>query len=260
MTTPPKLGAFFICYKEKLAVEKAIDSFYKFYPDSVIYLSSDGGLDYSYLLGKYIDNFFSSLDPEETVGVTKDIERMIATNQFPILPLYRAAIKFLQRLETACNYCNSDYLLLMEPDVFLRGPLKLTGALIGPKPNVMPDHVRKFFVEKGGKDNVAWGAAAGIMNVKVFQEVYDNIMMNPDVLLELILLDPRIACYDYLLTALFSLYGFSYDENPQLTECGRNPDWRTSNHPLLHQFMENYEVGVNKHTQQTTPTLRISND
>ena len=30
------------------------------------------------------------------------------------------------------------------------------------------------------------------------------------------------------------------EENPDLTECNRNPNWKTSNHSLLHQYYENY--------------------
>jgi hypothetical protein len=246
------LGAFFICYKEREAVEKAVASYFKYYPNGSMYISSDGGMDFEYLKGDdELSPIEFSLDQETTVGVTKNIEKMIQEQKFPLVPLFRASMDFLHRLERATSFCCSDYLLLMEPDVFLRGKLNLDWDfdLIGPKPNQMPDHVRKHFIDKGGKDNIAWGAAAGCMRVEPFLSIYHDIINNPHKLLELLLLDPRIACYDYLLTALFSLYGYRYDENPDLTECQRNPGWQTSNHPLLHQYRENYgnDPSTNKH-------------
>ncbi len=43
------LGIFFSCFKEKKAVEYSLTELVKHYPDSPIYLVSDGGLDFSYL-------------------------------------------------------------------------------------------------------------------------------------------------------------------------------------------------------------------
>lgn len=234
------LGAFYICFKERTAIEKSIESFKTQYPDAPMYLTSDGGYDYVDLESRF-SNLKTSLDPEQTVGITKDIEKMIAANSFPIVPLFMASIEFLKRLKRGVDHCQTEYMLLMEPDVFVRGKLNLTGKdLMGPKPNVMPDHVRKYIIDKGGVDNVAWGSAAGVMKSESFNKVYDRVINNQHEMLEFLYLDPRMACYDYLLTFLFSVYGFEYAENPDLTECGRNPEWRTSSHPLIHQYYENY--------------------
>ena len=78
------------------------------------------------------------------------------------------------------------------------------------------------------------------MQTKAFNVIYDDLINNQHKMLEWLYMDPRMACYDYLLTFIFSMYGFKYEENPDLTECNRNPNWKTSNHPLLHQYYENY--------------------
>jgi len=241
--TTSNLGVFYICYKEKTAIEKSIASFRQFYPDSPIYLSSDGGYNYGYLEAN--DKFIkTSLDPEQTVGITKDIEKMIATQKFDIVNLFMASIEYLKRLKKAVDYCGTEYMLLMEPDVFVRGKLNLVDIpLVGPKPNVMPQHIQQYFVDNGGMNNVAWGAASGVMKTWQFNMIYNDLINKQHKMLEYLYLDPRIACYDYLLTFLFSIYGYEYAENPDLTECGRNPNWQTSGHPLIHQYYENYVSG-----------------
>lgn len=234
------LGAFYICFKERTAIEKSLASFKQFYPDAPVYLTSDGGYDYSYLESQY-SRMKCVLDPEMTVGITKDIEAMTAKGQYPLVPLFMAAMQFLMRLKRGVDFCQTDYLLLMEPDVFVRGPLTIPQyELVGPTPNVMPDAVQEFIRQRGGRTNGRFGAAAGVMQTEAFLHIYDDLIQNQHKMLECLCLDPRIACYDYLLTFVFSLYGFRYEENPDLTECNRNPNWRTSGHPLLHQYYDNY--------------------
>jgi hypothetical protein len=234
------LGSFYICFKERNAIEKSIASFKKFYPDAPMYLTSDGGYDYSYLEKQY-KNMKCVLDKEMTVGITKDIEKMIATNSFPIVSLFMAAMQFVIRLKKAIDFCKTDYIFLMEPDVFVRGEMSLTDYdFVGAKPNPMPPQIQKYITDNGGYNNVAWGGAAGIIKTESYNVIYNDLIDNQHKMLEWLYMDPRIACYDYLLTFLFSIYGFRYEDNPELTECNRNPNWRTSNHPLLHQYYENY--------------------
>ena len=241
---------FFICYKEKKAVEEAIKSIRKFHPLCSIYITSDGGMDFSYLSNYIEPQFKAVVEPEQTVGVTKNIEKMIQENKFPIVQLFMASVEFLKRLKKACDFITAEWILLMEPDVYVRGPLHIPDhPLVGPKPNKWPDHVGKYLVDHGGIDNKAWGAAAGIMHRKTFLKIADDLLEHQEKILDFLYIDPRIACYDYLLAFIFSLYGYRYEENPDLTECKRNPEWRTSGHPLLHQYMENYEEGTNKHAQ-----------
>ena len=47
------LGFFFSCFNENKAVEYSLSELVKHYPDSPIYLVSDGGNDFSYLESEY---------------------------------------------------------------------------------------------------------------------------------------------------------------------------------------------------------------
>lgn len=238
----PTLGVFYICFKERTAIEKSIESFKLHHPDGPIYLSSDGGYDYSYLEQKF-DKLKCSLDPEQTVGVTAKIEEMMRKQEYPLVPLYMAAMEYLRRINLAIDYCKTDYILTMEPDVFIRGPLTCPQDPIhgiGPKENALPDYMQKYIVDHGGYNNVLFGPVAGIIKSEALVTAYNDLREKPWKMLEWLLMDPRLPCYDFLLCFTLSMYGYRYEPNPELVECLRNPNWKNTNHPLVHQYYENY--------------------
>ena len=71
-----KLGFFYSCYKEKKAINNSIKELRKYYPDSPIYLVSDGGADYSYLTKQY-KNIFVSLEEDTMSNTFKVTDKMI---------------------------------------------------------------------------------------------------------------------------------------------------------------------------------------
>ena len=136
-----------------------------------------------------------------------------------------------------------EYMVLMEPDVLVRGELHPFDAdLVGPTVNVMPEIIQKYVIMNGGKNNGTWGPAGGVMKTSSFYEIYEKLMNDLDKLSGGLELDPRMICYDYLLAFLFSVFGYTYTDNPDQTECLRNPNWRNSDHPLLHQHRELYSI------------------
>ena len=73
------VGFFYSVFTEKKAVEYSIESLRKYYPDSPIYLVSDGGLDFSYLQEKF-ENIQTSLEDDtmsETFNITAGSTRVI---------------------------------------------------------------------------------------------------------------------------------------------------------------------------------------
>jgi len=254
-----ELGVFFICFKERIAIENFFEVFRGIYPTAPVYLSSDGGHDYKYLEEKY-DNIMCVLDEEKTVGVTAHIEKMIKSGDYDIVNLFMASIEYLKRVKLAFDYCKTDYMLLAEPDVLVRGKMTMpTVDCVGPKPNPMPRHIQQYIIDNGGINNVAWGASAGIIKRESFMKIYNNIINNQHKMLQYLYMDPRMACYDYLFCFLLSIHGLRYDPNPELTECGRNPDWKLSRHPLLHQYMEKYSKdgdNYNKHFDHDAESVK----
>ena len=236
------LGVFYICYKEQAAVEYSLKEFRKFYPKNSIYLVSDNGLDFSYLKEKF-GNIETIKETMEVVGIAKDVDQYIREHSGEIDLFMGISLEFLRRLKNGCDFCKTEYMILMEPDVLVRGQLHPFDAdLVGPTVNVMPEIIQEYIITNGGKNNGTWGPAGGIMKTSSFYEVYNKLMNDLDKFSGGLKLDPRMICYDYLLAFLFSLFGYTYTDNPDQTECIRNPNWKNSGHPLLHQHRELYSI------------------
>lgn len=241
-----ELGVFYICYKEKDAVEASLRKFREIYPASPIYLTSDKGLDFSYLKTE-LGNIETVLEDSEVVGYNGVmVDADILNNTVNYDYYNKTAFEFLRRLKAGCDFCKTDYILLMEPDVYVRGKLTMPSAdLVGPTVNIMPAHIQQYIISVGGKNNGTWGPAGGIMRREAFNDVYQKILNNPDILHAGLSMDPRILCYDYLLAFIFSAYGYTYTDNPEQTECLRNPNWKFSDYKLLHQYREHYKKESN---------------
>ena len=236
------LGVFYICYKEQAAVEYSLKEFRKFYPKNSIYLVSDNGLDFSYLKEKF-GNIETTKETMEVVGIARDVDQYIREHSGDIDLFMGISLEFLRRLKNACDFCKTEYMILMEPDVLVRGELHPFDAdLVGPTVNIMPKIIQEYIIMNGGKNNGTWGPVGGMMKTSSFYEVYDKLMNDLDKFSEGLKLDPRMICYDYLLAFLFSLFGYTYTDNPDQTECIRNSNWKNSGHPLLHQYRELYSI------------------
>jgi hypothetical protein len=236
------LGVFYICYKEQGAIEFSLKKFREFYPENPIYLVSDNGLDFSYLKNEF-GNIETVKETIEVVGVARDVEQYVKDNSENTELFLSICMEYLRRLKNGCDFCKTEYIILMEPDVLVRGKLSPFEAdLVGPTANIMPRELQEYIIMNGGKNNGTWGPVGGVMKTKSFYEVYDKMMNNLDKFIGGLKIDPRMICYDYLLAYLFSLFGYAYTDNPDQTECFRNPNWKHSGHPILHQFREFYSL------------------
>ena len=245
------LGVFYICYKEQSAIEYSLSKFREFYPSNPIYLVSDNGLDFSYLKEDF-GNIETTKEPTEVVGIARDVDQYVKENSGNIDLFMGISMEFLRRLKNGCDYCKTEYMVLMEPDVLVRGKLNpIKSDLAGPTANIMPENVQKYVIMNGGRNNGTWGPAGGVMKTSSFYGMYDQLINNLDKLRGGLELDPRMICYDYLLAFLFSLFGYTYADNPDQTECIRNPNWKYSGHPLLHQHREFYSGNYGGKWQST---------
>jgi len=245
------LGVFYICYKEQAAIEYSLEKFRQFYPENPIYLVSDNGLDFSYLKENF-GNIETIKEITEVVGIARDVDQYIRENSGDIDLFMGISLEFLRRLKNGCDFCKTEYMVLMEPDVLVRGELHSFDAdLVGPTANVMPEIIQKYVIMNMGKNNGTWGPAGGVMKTSSFYGMYDKLMNDLDKLSGGLELDPRMICYDYLLAFLFSVFGYTYTDNPDQTECIRNPNWKNSGHPLLHQHRELYSTNYGGKWQNT---------
>lgn len=237
-----KLGFFFSCYTENKAVENSIAELRKHYPDNPIYLVSDGGSDFTYLKDQY-ENLEVSIE-EDTMSNTFKV-----TDQNWREPVHQETIKIatyavLDRLERAVDYCKTDYILMMDPDALVRGTLNIPEGvkLLGSKINTgLPQGVRDVLARVDGAKVInCWGATPAIFETKTFMKSWENIKETPEVMDLFFNEFYAIYAHDVLLPLVFALVGEEETFNPDIVECNRNPNWRNSGHPLVHQYKEFY--------------------
>jgi len=234
-------GVFYTCYTEYDSVKYSLEELYKIYPDIPVLLISDGGSDYSDLESKFLGlKTILEHDSRGRVPKINGDNFLLEENQ---KYMKESIFTFLDRIKRSIDYCKKPYLLIMEPDVLVRGRLSIKSEdvhLLGSRVNYYhwaKDQVNKVLSKIEGSTSVThYGATPAIFNCKSFMKVYDFFTKNEEIIEELCRIDSNFANYDILLTVLFAAMGFEEISNEDLSECLRNPNWENSDHPLLHQF------------------------
>ena len=237
-----KLGFFFSCYKENRAVENSLSELRKHYPDNPIYLVSDGGSDFNYLKDSY-DNLFVSLE-EDTMSSTFNITDQNWREEVHQNAIRQATYAVLNRLERAIEYCQTDYILMMDPDALVRGQLNIPEGvkLLGSRVNTgLPVELQVALSRiPGAKVINCWGATPALFETKTFMDSWSRLKSSPEVMDAFIDSFYAIYAHDVLLPLIFALVGEEETFNPDIVECNRNPNWRNTTQPLVHQFKEFY--------------------
>lgn len=238
-----EFGVFYTCFTEINAVDYSIEILKSVYPNVPIYLVSDGGSDYSFLEKKYT-NIKTNLEYDSRSFIPKLGDNF---KEFEIQKqIKKSILTFLDRTNRAIDYCNKEYLLVMEPDILVRGKIsnpsnaKLLGSRINKGlSNELKDILKKY--EKGIPIDV-WGATPVIFHSETFKIAYENLLKNDELLNELCKSEKRLSNYDILYPVLFATIGIEETSNPEIVECFRNYNWETSSHPLVHQYRAKYPL------------------
>jgi len=155
---------------------------------------------------------------------------------------------FLERLKRAIDYSNKEFLLVMEPDVLVRGKISNPDKhkLLGSRVNIgMSDQIREIVRGYPGSIDVnTWGITPAIFECSSFLKIYDIIKNDPELLKKLCYADRRFSNYDFMFAILFALIGIPESINPEIVECFRNPSWETTWHPLIHQYRAKYPLST----------------
>lgn len=236
------LGFFYSCYTENRAVEYSISQLRKYYPENPIYLVSDGGSDFTYLKDQY-QNLEVSLE-EDTMSDTFKITDRNWREPIHQNAIRKASYAVLNRLEKAIEYCNTDYILMMDPDALVRGKLNIPNGvkLLGSRINRgLPEGLKNVLASiENAKVIDCWGATPAIFEVKTFLKSLKIIQKNPNIIDSFIHEFYAIYAHDVLLPLVFALVGEEETFNPDIIECSRDPNWKIKSNPLVHQFKEFY--------------------
>jgi len=238
-------------YKQKNALEHGLKQIRKIYPNSKIYIVSDGGFDYSYLEDQY-DNLKFEMG-EDTIGAytkmnfhnyleeenQKAVKKNIAVN--------------IERILKGIEYCgNPDWTFMTESDVLLRGKVSYpsNAKLLGTRLNYawdIPGRLEQYISMnkissqiEGSIPMFRWGAVPAIFDTETYLKATKVYKENFNLLDDVTRTVFGINCFDVIVPFLFSLVGEEEVYNSEITECLRDPSWRTSSHPIVHQFREYY--------------------
>lgn len=237
-------GVFFTCFTELNAVEYSLSTLFSVYPEVPVFLISDGGSDYSQL-EKEFSFLKTNLEHDSRGGVPKinDDNYLNPENQ---KYMFDSIFTFLDRIDRAIDYCKKPYILIMEPDVLVRGELSIEEGthISGSKINLYhwaSASINNILSKIDGSVPVSYyGATPAILKCDSFKKMYDFFKKNPKYVEDFCKVDSQFSNYDIFLTVLFSALGHEEIKNEEIVECLRNFRWQSSGHPLVHQFREYY--------------------
>lgn len=237
-------GVFYTCFTEKNAVEHSLDVLFKIYPEVPVYLVSDGGENFSYLEDKY-KNIKTDFGVDSRSFIPKiPIENF--KEDFWQNKIKESIIIFLDRVKKAIEFCDKKYILIMEPDVLVRGKISIpeNAKLAGSRINTgLSSELRRVLSETEGAIEINnWGATPALFSSSHFIEAYKKLLNDKNLFNNLCLSEHRLSNYDVLLPVLFSLISEQEFFNPEIVECFRNQGWQTSGHPLVHQYRAKYPL------------------
>jgi len=238
------IGIMMSCFDEVEAVSFAIQELRNFYPENKIFVFNESKEDYSFLLEK-----------DKNIKIKNDEDTMSFYYQYPIHEVYllpefqekiqKAVLTFLNRIHQTIEYSQGEYLLLMDPDVLIRGELNIPSNvnLLGSLRNSgVPLSTKKVLESVEGAIIIdEWGATPGIFKVETFQKAYSKFISIPNLLSQLTQSWSSFYAHDIIIPILFSLIGEREHLNTDFTECNSDPDWQTNNKKLVHHYKKYYK-------------------
>jgi hypothetical protein len=242
-----KFGVLFTCFDEIEAVDYSISTLKQVYPDVKIFLVSEKE-DFSFLEKKY-SKIYTTVEEDTMSSTFKITDRnfLEEEHQKNIKTSVEATLK---RILKAISYCDTEYLLMMDPDALVRGELNIPNGvkLLGSKVN-KPAPIKTNDVLKKVNGSIfldGWGATPGIFECQTFLKAYNVLIKNEFILDELCKSFYALYAHDFLIPVLFALIGEEESFNPDIIECNRVHEWFYLKNPLVHQFKEFYPKRVNK--------------
>lgn len=245
-----KVSFMITCFDEVLAIDIALTSLRKFYPDSGVLIFCEGNAqDFKFLEKKH--NVIVSQGADTQSKLLKLTESSYCEKDYPYVE--DAMRIFLERIRMTISVFSSDYIVLHCPDTLIRGKFDIpnnTGLLGSCVNKYFPESINKILIEHGGIKVNCFGAVPAIFNVKDFELAYQKITSRSNLLKELAKAFYASFSHDILMSILFSLIGKQESFNPQIVECTRNLNWINTSYPIVHQFRTFYPERKTKYKSQ----------
>jgi hypothetical protein len=238
------IGIMMSCFNEVKAVSYAIQELRKFYPKNKIFIFNESNEDYNFLL-----------ENDDNIKIKNDRDTMSfyyenSMSDLYLLPEFQIKIQdafltFLDRINQTIEYTQSEYLLLMDPDVLIRGELNISPNvnLLGSLRNKgIPLETKKILSEIDGSIIIdEWGATPAIFKVETFKKSYNKFISIPNLLSKLTKSWNAFYAHDVIIPILFALIGERESLNGDFTECNTDIDWQTNQKKLVHHYKKYYD-------------------
>ncbi len=245
------IGFIYNCvFKQRKAFEYSLHQIRQIYPESRIYAVSDGGFNYSYLE----ESGVKIIMEEDSKSCLKLINNDNFLNPENQLRTKNEMATTIRRVKDGIKFCNNpEWICMTEPDVLIRGRINYPekAELLGTRVNYSwyNEDCLKMFMEinelldqiKGSIPILRWGAVPVIFKTATFLKALEKYEDNFEILDHLTEKYEFVGAFDLFLPILFCLIGVEEKFSKEFTECLRNPKWKQSKHPIVHQYREFYE-------------------
>jgi len=237
------IGIMMSCFNEVEAVSFAIQELRKFYPENKIYIFNESNESYDFLLKE--DHNIKIKNDKDTMSFYYKNN----VNDVYLLPEFQTKIQdafltFLDRICQTIEYTKGEYILLMDPDVLIRGELTISSNinLLGSLRNKgVPLSTKKILSEIDGSIVIdQWGATPAIFRAETFKKAYEKFLSIPNLLEKLTKSWSAFYAHDVIIPILFSLIGEKEHLNNDFTECNTDLDWQTNGKKLVHHYKKYY--------------------
>lgn len=237
------IGIMMSCFDEVEATSFAIKELRKYYTENKIYIFNESDKDYNFLLKN--DNNIKIKNDKDTMSFyyKSSIHNVYLLPEFQ-LKIQDAFLTFLNRIHQTIEYSKSEYLLLIDPDVLIRGKLNIPSNinLLGSLRNKnVPLSTKKILQEIEGAIIIdEWGATPAIFRVETFLKAYDKFISIPNLLQKFTQSWHFFYAHDVIIPMLFALIGEKEHLNDDFTECNTDIDWQTNDKKLVHHYKKYY--------------------
>lgn len=221
------LGAYMQVYRNDGKAGFALENFRRHYPDSPIYLVSDKGDDFGEVAKRYGCCYEHS---STNVGVRR--------GGYTVGEM----MEWLGRMERCFRFCDTDFVLYMEDDVYVRGRIEIDVGcpLAGLMANPIPDKVMGYLAKRypnGLFNSQMYGACGGTLyDRKVFLGLVDRLhnFARDDTMEIRHNLWNKASYLDCAICLMYMCLGQGYWRNESLVEPARDAGWESSGKPIVH--------------------------
>ena len=197
------IGVYHQSYYNKKAFQFAYNSFRKHFPTSPYVIYSDNGDDFSEYVSEYCHYRHSNV---RNYGTGENAYWRDNVDIF---------INYYTRIKDACELCKTDYMMIMEDDVYVTKSFEITEDfdMVGPCRAKLDSYLIQFITQTIGREfNDHYGMCGGSMfRTSIFVDNFNTIIDNLRKYQEKLAKESVIASVgDGNLTVQFNLLGYNY--------------------------------------------------